>query len=256
MKLLVISDIHANISALESIYKKEPSPDKIICAGDLLDYGTHPQEVLAWMQEHKVMTVVGNHDLQTLKVYESGEWRHVPPENFLWIHYTCERLQSGDIDYVRSLPLTLCFSADGIDYITSHQYKPQSYEVIENEPLFDKIWQANLSQGLKGTEYKRMIFGHTHRRCVHYLGDTKLWLNPGSVSYRRPDDDDKSAHYAVIEDGHISLRATAYNRNVSFVVAEAYWKAQAMKESELRDAFFFFSPFAEFPPPVSGGIPR
>jgi hypothetical protein len=42
---------------------------------------------------------------------------------------------------------------------------------------------------------------------------------------------------------------------VSFVIAEEYWKKRAMKESELRDAFFFFSPFTEFPPPVSGSSP-
>jgi predicted phosphodiesterase len=242
VKLLIISDIHANIAALESVYKKEPSPDKIICAGDLLDYGTHPHEVIAWMREYKVEAVAGNHDLQTLKVYESGDWRQVKPEDFLWIHYTCERLQSGDAAYIRSLPMVLCFSADGADYIVRHQYKPQSYEVIESEPLFDRIWNETLSKELTGTEHKRMIFGHTHRRCVHYLGNTKLWLNPGSVSYRRPDDNDKNAHYAVIEDGRIFLRETAYDRNISFLVAEAYWKKRAMKESELRDAFLFFGP--------------
>ncbi|MDR2786705.1 MAG: hypothetical protein LBB83_12415 [Treponema sp.] len=62
------------------------------------------------------------------------------PEDFFWIHYTCERLQSGDADYIRSLPAMLCFSADGIDYIVRYQYKPQSYEVIESESLFDRIW--------------------------------------------------------------------------------------------------------------------
>ncbi|MDR2786706.1 MAG: hypothetical protein LBB83_12420, partial [Treponema sp.] len=39
------------------VYKKEPSPDKIICAVDLLDYGTHPKEVFAWIREHKVDAV-------------------------------------------------------------------------------------------------------------------------------------------------------------------------------------------------------
>jgi putative phosphoesterase len=253
LKLLIISDVHANIAALESVYKKEPHPDKIICAGDLLDYGTHPKAVIAWMREHKVEVVAGNHDLQTLAVYESGEWRHIAPDDFRWIHYTCERLQSSDIDYIRALPMALCFSADGIDYIMRHQYKPQSYEVIESKSLFNKFWRENQTRELKNTEQKRMIFGHTHRRCVHYLEDTKLWLNPGSVSYRRPDDDDKNAHYAVIEDGRISLRETGYDRKVSFVIAEGYWKKRAMKESELRDAFFFFSPFTEFPPSVSGG---
>ncbi len=34
----------------------------------------------------------------------------------------------------------------------------------------------------------RLVIGHTHRQAVRYLSDSPLWLNPGSVSYRRFDD--------------------------------------------------------------------
>ena len=52
-----------------------------------------------------------------------------------------------------------------------------------------------------------MVFGHTHRQCVHILGDGMEWLNPGSVSYHRLDDPDKDARYMVITDGSIKMRS-------------------------------------------------
>lgn len=49
MKALILSDIHSNIYALEAIWNKERDSDLILCAGDLVDYGPFPQEVLAWV---------------------------------------------------------------------------------------------------------------------------------------------------------------------------------------------------------------
>lgn len=85
-----------------------------------------------------------------------------------------------------------------------------------------------------------MIFGHTHRRCVHQLEDDALWLNPGSVSYRRPDDHDKRAHYMIIEDGRILFRAVAYDRSRSLARAMAYVRSGTMLTTDLQDAMFFF----------------
>lgn len=85
-----------------------------------------------------------------------------------------------------------------------------------------------------------MIFGHTHRQCIHVLDQHMLWLNPGSVSYRRPDDPDKTAHYAVIENGEIRLCQVPYDRSHSLEEARKLNKAHGMMETELQDFFFFF----------------
>ena len=52
MKLLIISDIHGNIDALEAVWAADGWADQIYCAGDLTDYGVFPKQVIAWLKEH------------------------------------------------------------------------------------------------------------------------------------------------------------------------------------------------------------
>ena len=52
MKALLIADIHSNICALEAIWNKEQDSDIIYCAGDLVDWGPFPKQVLDWVREH------------------------------------------------------------------------------------------------------------------------------------------------------------------------------------------------------------
>jgi predicted phosphodiesterase len=240
LKFLVISDVHANIEALETVYEQEKDADRILCAGDILDYGTHPRETVSWVREHKVIMVAGNHDLKALEVFDGGKWRDRKPADYCWIDHTCESLGAEDFDYIRTLPPAYSFAADGVHYLMEHACKPNTYDLIESEGVFDSHWREKAGPLPPAGSVKRMIFGHTHRRCVHYLEDKKMWLNPGSISYRRPDDPDKDAHYAVIQDGHIFLKRIPYNRKVSLAVTEKFLKAKAMKEDELQVAFFFF----------------
>ena len=85
-----------------------------------------------------------------------------------------------------------------------------------------------------------MIFGHTHRQCIHTLGEGMEWINPGSISYRRPDDPDKTAHYAVILDGKIQLKSIAYDRTLQLAEAKRFLKNDRMMRTELQDFMFFF----------------
>jgi len=83
-----------------------------------------------------------------------------------------------------------------------------------------------------------LIFGHTHRQAVRYLSDTVRWINPGSVSYRRRDDPDQTAHYATIVDGVVSLQRLAYDLEPVHTLASQV----ALKESEMRAAAYIFGP--------------
>ena len=82
----------------------------------------------------------------------------------------------------------------GWKYGIAHQYD-NGYGIIESRYAFDKYWAEHY--GTDNVGNRRLIFGHTHRQCIHILGDGMEWLNPGSASYRRPDDPDKTAHYAI-----------------------------------------------------------
>lgn len=59
MKLLVVSDIHANWPALRAIAEHA---DVVVCLGDIVSYGPYPTECVAWVREHATYVVRGNHE--------------------------------------------------------------------------------------------------------------------------------------------------------------------------------------------------
>lgn len=240
MKIMILSDIHANISALRAIERDAGPVDAIYCAGDYVDYGTDPHEAIAWVRDHGVHCVMGNHDRHLLNILASGEAQRLRgTPRYKWVHDNCERVTAQDAAFLRALPAHLSFTADGIAYVMQHQVRDGSYEMPESvgqfDALFNEWYDGEAPQGAR-----RMIFGHTHRRCVHQLADDRLWLNPGSASYRRPDDSDKRAHYMMIADGDVSLRAVPYDRSAMLARTMEYARAGTMLPTDLQDGLFFF----------------
>lgn len=74
MRLLILSDIHANIAALRAIEKDAGAVDAIYCAGDYVDYGTDPHEAIGWVREHGAHCVMGNHDRHLLNILFWARW--------------------------------------------------------------------------------------------------------------------------------------------------------------------------------------
>ena len=66
------------------------------------------------------------------------------------------------------------------------------------------------------------------------------WLNPGSASYRRPDDPDKTAHYVTITDGEICLKQIPYDRKPQLEKAKEFISTDKMMRTEIQDFMFFF----------------
>src|SRR3989441_11588859 len=61
MKILIVSDIHANWPALSAVVTAEPY-ERLICLGDVVDYGPHPRPCLDYIRQHAAWVVRGNHD--------------------------------------------------------------------------------------------------------------------------------------------------------------------------------------------------
>ncbi len=101
MKTLIVSDIHSNIYALEAIWKYENDSDIVYCAGDLVDYGPYPKEVLDWVRSHNVHCVQGNHDRWIVTCYRDGKTlEHLPLDERTWAHHNVSLLQEHDIEYL------------------------------------------------------------------------------------------------------------------------------------------------------------
>jgi len=236
MKALILSDLHSNIYALEAIWKKEQDSDAVFCAGDVVDYGPYPCEVLDWLRAHQVHCVQGNHDAWVAQNYRQGNGlAGIPAADREWVHLTVEQMDEADVLFLENLPQVLTFELDGIVYGLKHNFREYN-EIVSLHAYHE--FRLNTFDSSLSNRISRLIFGHTHRQSVRYLSDEYLWLNPGSSSYRRKDDPDQSAHYATIIDGKISLKRLEYD------ISPLYHAIQQieLKEAEMRVAHFYFGP--------------
>ncbi|NRA37980.1 MAG: metallophosphoesterase family protein [Planctomycetes bacterium] len=230
MKTLIISDIHANITALDAIWQQEHDADMIVSAGDIVDYGLHPCECIDWMIDKKVQGVFGNHDLAVIEAYDNPNLE----EPLYWKLYHAQMLADRHISYLKNLPEKLTLDIDGEIYALRHAFCDQySYDCIKNIDEFINFNQVNFSDAVNGC-----IFGHTHRSALEHLSDNARWINPGSVSYRRQSDDDRGAQYALIIDGEISLHMVPY------AVEELHLAVLAAPvcESEKKPTYHWWAP--------------
>lgn len=234
MKALILSDIHSNIYALEAIWAQENDSDLIYCTGDLVDYGPYPRQVLDWVRDQQVICTQGNHDLWLVQQFRSGNLYHrVAQAERCWVHHNASQLTTEDVDYLEALPKAIRFSLDGIEYGMTHLYR--EYEEIVSLYAYHCFWLERFGDEEYPSE-GRLILGHTHRQSVRYLSDETIWLNPGSVSYRRRDDPDQSAHYATLVDGAISLHQVDYDLSP----LRGAISGVSLKKSELEWAEFAF----------------
>jgi predicted phosphodiesterase len=135
MKVLIFSDIHSNIYALEAIWEKEHDSDLILCAGDLVDYGPYPRQVLTWIREHNVLCVQGNHDASVALTYRKGNTLEtVAEDDRAWVHLNASLLEESDIEFLEQLPISSSFELDGIAYGMQHIYRDYK-EIARREPL-------------------------------------------------------------------------------------------------------------------------
>ncbi|TVQ24642.1 MAG: metallophosphoesterase [Spirochaetaceae bacterium] len=220
MKILLISDIHSNIQALAAVLTAEADADAVYCAGDLVDYGPFPREVIDLVRERNIPCVSGNHDERVVAFARSREaWVDMRPQDRHWVHQNVEALDAGDIAFLDALPESLEFIADGHYYHMRHR-GAEGYELIQLLPEFEAHWSAGQSPDRTHEQTARVIIGHTHIQAVHYLADDRLWVNPGSVSYRptRQDlDVSRDAEYMTVVDGEIRFHRLSYDRRKTYL---------------------------------------
>jgi len=220
MKILLISDLHSNIQALEAVLASEADADAVYCAGDLVDYGPFPREVIDLLRERNIPCVSGNHDEQVVALAKNREsWADMRPQDRHWVHQNVEALDAGDIAFLEALPESLEFTADGHSYHMRH-CGADGYELIQLLSEFEAHWSAGQSPACRPEQTARVIVGHTHIQAVHYLAADRLWLNPGSISYRptrQKLDLSRDAEYMTVVQGEIRFHRLGYDRRKTFL---------------------------------------
>ncbi len=177
-RLAVISDIHGNLPALQTIAQelKGVTLEGWIVAGDLVT-GPQQNEVLQLLQTIGCWTVLGNNDEYMLR-HERGiapEY-HYTRRQFDLVRASFRRLDRASLDFLRTLPTERIVHLPGTDPIRVVHGSPGSI----SELVFPDRDPSRLEQILSQIDEPVLICGHTHLPWIERRNG-KLALNPGAV---------------------------------------------------------------------------
>lgn len=196
MKIGVISDIHGNLSALESVVMelKKEGISRIINAGDITGYSPFPNECVDLLRKENVQSVLGNFDEEIAFNRPISYFSDVDDETLrtrlLSMQWTQRHTSIAAKKYLSSLPRHLKTEIDGVRLFSTHGGLNRTDEFIH-----ERDWQAQ--QTIAETLVSDVIIlGHTRRAFVSNIKG-KLFVNPGSVG--KPEDGDPRASYAVVD---------------------------------------------------------
>lgn len=226
MKIALISDIHANLPALEAVWEdlQAQAPDSVYCLGDLVGYGAQPNEVIQFIRDHDVPTIMGNYDNGVGNDLDSCGCAYTDKRlerlGELSIWWSRGHTTTENKEYLRSLPKEIRLSDNETDILLVHGSPRSLHEYLpEERPIvtFERI--------AKVAECDIMLFGHTHLPYQKQVADT-LFVNTGSVG--RPKDGDPRACYVILDNGQVEFRRIEYDMEVA---------SKAIKESDLPDYY-------------------
>jgi putative phosphoesterase len=204
MRILVISDLHANWPALEAVLGVQAF-DHVIVVGDLVSYGPHPREVVEWVRSHATVVVRGNHD-DALAC--GSDCRCAPTSKPLAIATRAvhrELLSLEDIQFLGSLPRTTSFQSSGQTLFAVHA-SPRNH--LYRYTLTSQASDEHVRSQVDRVQADYVLLGHTHLPMARSIG-RRLVVNPESVG--QPRDGDPRVSFAVIEDGDVALKHVAYD---------------------------------------------
>ena len=220
-RVAVITDIHANLSALQAALARidELDLDGLFCGGDLVGYGPHPNEVCALIAERAIPTIYGNYDYAIARDLEDCGCAYVTPHDRELgqrsVDWTLAHTDQASKDFMRELPFDLRFAVGEtpVHLVHGSPRKVNEY-LFEDKParLYERLAAAE--------EAGVLVFGHTHKPWIREYGGV-LFVNCGSVG--KPKDGDPRAAFAVLEadgSGHAHARIERVDYDAAAVARE------------------------------------
>ncbi len=185
MKLALISDIHGNLPALEAVLRsiKNERVDSIICLGDIVGYGARPNECIELLKDENIPSILGNHDATVIGRLSPSFMNSNARVASEW---TIEQLTKINIEFLKSLPLTLEFET--ILCVHSSPDEPEQWHYL--------FKNSDTSAGFRSFSQLVCFFGHTHFPVIFTNpSDGRRLINVGSVG--QPRDHDSRSCYGI-----------------------------------------------------------
>ncbi|MCE2488734.1 MAG: metallophosphoesterase family protein [Anaerolineae bacterium] len=220
MRILVISDIHANLDAFDAVLQDANGQwDYVWCLGDVVGYGPDPNECVERLRELPHLCLAGNHDWAALGRLDLNSFN---PEARHAVGWTSGALSGNSRVWLEALQTTFVAG----DFTLAHG--------SPREPVWEYIFEASVAaQNFPHFETPFCLVGHTHQPAIYeqqngpgsvdmvlpdprqrrQLNGRRQIINPGSLG--QPRDQNPRAAYALLDlpDGVWEYRRVAYDVN-------------------------------------------
>jgi diadenosine tetraphosphatase ApaH/serine/threonine PP2A family protein phosphatase len=217
MRVAVLSDIHANLHALQAVLADVAveEPDELWCLGDVVGYGPSPNECCAVVREEAQLTLCGNHDLAVIGALDLAEFSGEAARAAQW---TKDVLDAENRAWLGSLQPT------------AEREHAELFHASPRDPVWDYVLSEQVAlESLVLTHASVVLVGHSHVALALStdgtdisgglapdatdvsLGERRWLLNPGSVG--QPRDGDPRAAWLLVdfEAGRAVFRRVAYD---------------------------------------------
>ncbi len=218
MRVLIISDIHANFSAFEAVLAHcKGEWDFVWCLGDVVGYGPDPNECVERLKELPQLCLAGNHDWAALNRLDV---RTFNPDARRAVEWTQDTLTDENTRWLEALPVTFVIG----DYTLVH--------ASPREPIWEYILEPSIATlNFPHFETPYCFVGHTHQPVIytiaddsgeatsalphynqpHTLNGQRQIINPGSIG--QPRDQNPDAAYGILDmtSGVFEHRRIPYN---------------------------------------------
>ena len=232
MRLLLLSDIHANYAALEAVLNDAHGEfDRAWVLGDTVGYGADPSECIAAVRDLDALAISGNHEEAVIGRMSTDDFNPVARAAIEW---TASVIDDDEREYLQGLELkqvvdrfTLVHGSPRDPVWEYMQTGPQAVENLEHfdtqagalghshVPFLVQVTADGVAEQVEHSPGQRVP-----------LGDDRLYLNPGSVG--QPRDHDQRASYALLDTDawDVEFRRAEYD----VAVAQAHIREAGLPE--------------------------
>lgn len=220
MLIAVVSDIHANLTALEAVLADAGDVGGLWCLGDVVGYGPQPNECVQALQawEPRLVCIAGNHDWASLGHLDTADFNADAERAALW---TREHLALASYAWLKSLPqresrvrFTLVHGTPREpiwEYLVSPAAARDNFAILETPYCF--VGHSHLPFICREGEQNNAVFDPATPRRPVQLDEQRAFINPGSVG--QPRDGNPDASYLILDDE----RQTVEHRRVAYDIA-------------------------------------
>jgi putative phosphoesterase len=220
IKIAVLSDIHANLHALEAVLEdaEKRGAQLFLNAGDSIGFGASPNEVLHLLYERNVINVCGNFDSEFFKN-----------------SYKCNNTKKLVLSYAKKELTKLCkaylnsFDTEiKLKFASKKVFMTHASPLSPTEYLTPYTSTQRLKKIVDHANADLIIVGHSHEQFHHQLDNGVSLLNPGSVG--QPSDGNPQTAYAMLSFNPLKVDLIRLNYPVAAAV-------EALRKKRLPESF-------------------